>query len=336
MNGRNGPKLTLGALLRDVVAVIAAFAMPGMLSTAAAQYPDKPVRVIMPYAAGGAGDVVLRAVQPGLEKRLGQPIVIDYRTGAGGIIGTREVLNAAPDGYTLLFAPTNNFVINQFLYSNMGFDPLEALAPVTLLCDTPYLIYINNAVPATTFAEFATHARANVGKLNYGSPGAATVPHLSAYMLSEWLGAKMTHVPYKGANPGVQALLANDVQLFVISYGTTGQLVASGKLRALAVAAPSRLPVLPNVPTTKEVGLPEGVILGNWWGIAGPRGLDPAIARRVSDAVRAVLNDEEVQKRYASIGIVPVGNTPAEFSERMRQEAASWKQVVAKTGVRSD
>ena len=301
-----------------------------------AQYPDKPVKLILPYAAGGAGDVLIRHVQPRLEKRLGQPIVIDYRTGAGGIIGTREVVNAPADGYTLLFAPTNNFVINQFLYQKMGFEPLEALAPVTLVCDTPYLLYNNSAVPASTFAEFAAYARANVGKLNYGSPGAATVPHLSGYMLSEWLGANMTHVPYKGANPGVQALLANEVQMFIISFGTAGVHVASGKLRALAVAAPTRLPVLPNVPTTKEVGLPEGVILGNWWGIAGPRGLDPAIATRVSEAVRAVLAEEDIRKRYAEMGAIPVGNSPKEFADRMRSEAGSWKEIIAKTGAKAD
>ncbi len=300
------------------------------------QYPDKPVKLILPYAAGGAGDVLLRIVQPRLEKRLGQPIVIDYRTGAGGIIGTREVVNAAPDGYTLLFAPTNNFVINQFLYAKMGFEPLQALAPVTLVCDTPYLIYASGAVPASTFAEFAAYTKANAGRLNYGSPGAATVPHLSGYMLSEWLGANMTHVPYKGANPGVQALLANEVQMFIISFGTAGAHVASGKLKAFAVAAPMRLPVLPNVPTTKEVGLPDGVILGNWWGIAGPRGLDPAIASRVSEAVRAVLAEDDVRKRYAEMGAIPVGNSSAEFADRMRSEAASWKAIIEKTGAKAD
>ncbi|MFM9886532.1 MAG: Bug family tripartite tricarboxylate transporter substrate binding protein [Burkholderiales bacterium] len=317
-------KLMAGVLLTCVV------------GTALAQYPDKPVKLILPYAAGGAGDVLIRMVQPKLEKRLGQPVVIDYRTGAGGIIGTREVVNAPADGYTLLFAPTNNFVINQFLYAKMGFEPLEALAPVTLVCDTPYLIYANGSLPAATFAELVTYTRANVGKLNYGSPGAATVPHLSGYMLSEWLGANMTHVPYKGANPGVQALLANEVQLFIISFGTAGVHVASGKLRALAVAAPTRLPVLPNVPTTKEVGLPEGVILGNWWGIAGPRGMDPAIASRVSEAVRAVLAEDDVRKRYAEMGAIPVGNSPAEFGDRMRGEAAIWKGIIAKTGARAD
>jgi tripartite-type tricarboxylate transporter receptor subunit TctC len=307
-----------------------------VVGMAVAQYPDKPVKIILPYAAGGAGDVLLRTVQPKLEKRLGQSIVIDYRTGAGGIIGTREVVNAPADGYTLLFAPTNNFVINQFLYAKMGFEPLQALAPITMLADTPYLIYASSAVPASTFAEFAAYTRANVGKLNYGSPGAATVPHLSAYMLSEWLGANMTHVPYKGANPGVQALLANEVQMFVISFGTAGVHVASGKLKAFAVAAPTRLAVLPNVPTTKEAGLPDGVILGNWWAIAGPRGMDPAIAARLSEAIRAVLAEDDVRKRYAEMGAIPVGNAPAEFAARMQIEAASWKEIVAKTGARAD
>lgn len=304
--------------------------------TAWAQFPDKPVRLILPYAAGGAGDVIVRAAQPGIEKRLGQPLVIDYRTGAAGIIGTREVVNASPDGYTLLFAPTNNFVINQFLFAKMGFDPLQALAPVTLLADTPYLIYVNNAVPSATLAEFAAYAKANAGKLNYGSPGAATVPHLSAYMLSEWMGANMTHVPYKGANPGVQALLANDVQMFIISFGTAGPHVKAGKLKALAVAADARLPVLPNVPTTKEAGLPDGVILGNWWGIAGPRGMDAAVAKRVHEAVAGALADADLRKRFSELGAIPVGNSPAQFADRMQAEAAGWKAIVERSGAKAD
>lgn len=318
--------------MRIVLAVLLATSM----GLAFAQYPDKPVKFILPYAAGGAGDTLIRTLQPKLEKRLGQSVVIDYRTGAGGIIGAREVVNAPADGYTLLVAPTNNFVINQYLYAKMGFDPLRALSPITLVADTPYLIYASGAVPATTFAEFAAYARANVGKLNYGSPGAATVPHLSAFMLSEWLGANMTHVPYKGANPGVQALLANEVQMFVISFGTTGAYVTSGKLKAFAVAAPTRLAALPNVPTTREAGLPYGVILGNWWGIAGPRGLDPVIATRLADAVRAVLAEDDVRKRYAEMGALPVGNSPAEFGDRMRSEAGSWKVIVEKSGAKAD
>ena len=210
-------------------------------TTASAAYPERPIRIIMPFAAGGAGDLIIRTLLPGMEKQLGKPVIVEYKLGAGGNIGTLEVVKSAPDGYTLLLGPTNNFVINQFLYSNLGFDPLQALAPVTILADTPYIVFINAAVPAGNFGEFSNYARANAGKLNYGSPGNATVPHLSAYMLSEALGWKMTHVPYRGVQPAVTALLAKDVQFLIVSYGITGPLVTAGKLRALAVAGRRRI-----------------------------------------------------------------------------------------------
>ncbi len=315
---------------------IAFIAAAALAPWAFAAYPEKPIKIILPYAAGGAGDVLIRTVQAPLEKQLGQQVIIDYRPGAGGNIGTREVMNAAADGYTLLLGPTNQFVINQFLYTNLGYDPLQALAPVTLIAETPYIVFVNSSVPATSFRQFADFVRANPGKLNYGSPGNATVPHLSAYMLSETLGAQMTHVPYKGAQPGVQALLANDVQLFIISYGITGAHVASGRLRPLAVAAPKRISVLPDVPTTSELGLAPDVILSNWWGIAAPRRIEPEIAQRLSQAVRAVLADPQVLKRLSEQGSIPVGNSPAEFAERMTEEARAWKRIVEKSGAKVD
>ncbi|TAK81684.1 MAG: tripartite tricarboxylate transporter substrate binding protein [Betaproteobacteria bacterium] len=300
---------------------------------AVAAYPDRPIKIVLPYSAGGIGDLLLRAVQPELEKQLGQNLIIEYRTGAAGNIGTSEVVNAAPDGYTLLYAPTNNFVINQFLFSNLGYDPLQALAPISLLAETPYFIFINSQVPATNFKEFTAYARAHPGKLNYGSPGSGTVPHLSAFMLSEALGAHMVHVPYRGAQPGVQALLTNDVQMFIISYGLTGPLLAAGKLRALAVAASHRFPALPDVPTTAEVGLAPDVILGNWWAIAAPKGTDPAILRRWSEAIAIALRDPGVQKRYAQAGAVPAPTTPAECAQRIASDARGWKAIVEKSGV---
>jgi tripartite-type tricarboxylate transporter receptor subunit TctC len=323
-------------MLKNLLHACAAACLALFAAGAFAEYPEKPVKIILPYAPGGAGDMLIRSVQGGLEKQLGQSVIIDYRTGAAGNIGAREVVNAAPDGYTLLLGPTNNFVINQHLFANLGYDPLQALAPVTLLADTPYLVFINSTVPAASFAQFASYARANPGKLNYGSPGNATVPHLSAFMLSETLGAHMTHIPYRGAQPGVQALLANDVQMFIISYSITGPLVASGRLRALAVAAPQRLKALPEVPTTAEVGLAPDVLLGNWWGIAAPKGTDPAILRRLSQSIRVVLGDADVQRRYNDQGAVAGGVSPAEFSERMAREAAAWKSIVEKSGAKVD
>ena len=306
-------------------------------ASACAQYPEKPVRIVMPFSAGGAGDFIIRAVQAGMEKRLGKPVVSEDKLGAAGNIGVGEVVKSAPDGYTLLFGPTNSFVINQFLFRKLGFDPLEALVPVTVLAETPLIVFINGSVPASNFAEFSNYARVNGAKLNYGSAGNATITHLSAYMLSEATGWKMTHVPYKGSQPATTALVANDVQLFINSYGGTGaSFLATGKVRALAVGAPQRLKILPNVPTTAEVGIPESVIQANWWGIGAPRGADPAIVNRLSQDFRVALADPDVQKKYADAGIVPIGNSPAQFAEQVRKEARVWKAIVEKSGVKAD
>ncbi|MFM9970317.1 MAG: Bug family tripartite tricarboxylate transporter substrate binding protein [Burkholderiales bacterium] len=301
-----------------------------------AAYPEKPIRIILPYTAAGTGDFLIRAVQPGLQQQLGKPVIIDYRPGASGNIGTQEVIKSAPDGYTLLLGPTNNFVINQFLYRNMGFDPLQALAPIAMLADTPALILTNAANPARTFGEFSAYARANAGKLNYGSTGNASVAHLSGYRLSDAIGADMTHVPYNGTAPIVQALLANNVQMIIVSYGSTGPLIAAGKLRALAVASSERLKVLAAVPTTAEAGITPGLIPSGWWGIATVRGVDEAIILQLNRELRAVLATAELQKKYQDQGMNPVSISPAEFAERMAIEARGWRTVIDKSGARPD
>jgi tripartite-type tricarboxylate transporter receptor subunit TctC len=269
-----------------------------------------------------------------MEKRLGQSLVLDFRTGGAGLIGVREVVKAAPDGYTLVFGPTNNFVIDQHLHKALGYDPLQALVPVTVVADTPYLLVISAATPATSYAEFAAYARANRGKLNYASPGPATVPHLSGFMLSEALGAEMTHVAFRGNSPAIVALLGGDVQMIVHSYGSIAPLFGARKLRALAVAASERLKVMPDVPTTAEAGIPDGVLLSNWWALAAPRGTDAENVNRLAREVRATLAEPEVQKRYVEQGWIAGGGAPAEVAERFRREAAAWKAIVERTGVR--
>ena len=316
--------------------VIAVMLVAGLIPRANAEYPEKPIRIMLPYPPGGGGDVVIRTLQPAFEKRLGQTIVVDYRPGAAGNIGMMEVVKAAPDGYTLVVGPTNNFVINQFLFRDMGFDPLTAFAPVTMLVENPYLVTISSAVPATTFAQFAAYARANPGKLNFGSPGNATVPHLSGLMFSDYLGARMVHVPYRGAQPGLLALVTNDVQMFIASYGIVAAHLASGKVRALAVSGDSRLKTLPNVPTTAEAGIPAGIIFSNWWALAAPRGTDPAIVTRLSQEFRAAAADAETQRKFLEQGAIAINNTPAEFAERMRVEAQAWKAIIVKTGAKLD
>jgi tripartite-type tricarboxylate transporter receptor subunit TctC len=301
---------------------------------AAAAYPEKPIRVVLPYAPGGSGDLIFRSIQPGLEKRLGQSLVLDFRTGGAGLIGVREVVKSAPDGYTFVFGPTNNFVIDQHLHKALGYDPLQALAPVTIVADTPYLLVISAATPTTSYAEFAAYARANRGKLNYASPGPATVPHLSGFMLNEALGAQMTHIAFRGNAPAIVALLGGEVQMIVHSYGSIAPLFAAGKLRALAVAADERLKVMPGVPTTAQAGIPDGILLSNWWALGAPRGTDAEIVRRLAREVRATLAEPDVQKRYVEQGWIAGGAAPAEVAERMRREAAAWKAIVERTGVK--
>lgn len=302
---------------------------------ALAQYPDKPVRIVVPYVGGAMGDVVSRLLADEMRPKLGQPVLIDNRPGAGGNIGTAAVAGAEPDGYTLVVGATNNFVINQFLYRGMGFDPLEKLAPVTILVDVPSVIFSPAQVPAKTFAEFAQWAKANKGRVNFGSPGAGTTPHLSAALISKTRELGMTHIPYKGASQVVTALLANEVQFYMGGAGLGAQHVKAGKLHALAVSNDRRVAALPDTPTFKEVGLGD-IKASNYWAVAVPQGTPNDVVQRLYQAFRAALTAPSAQERFAKLGVVPVGTTPAETAQRWREEAEYWGKAVKEMAVRID
>lgn len=304
-------------------------------TTVGAQWPDRPVRIIVPYVSGAMGDTVSRLLAEDLRVKFGQPVLIDNRPGAGGNIGTAAVVQAAPDGYTVLVGATNNFVINQYLYAGMGFDPLEALAPVTILVDVPSVIFLNGQVPARDLKSFVDYARANRGKLNFGSPGAGTTPHLSAAHINKTRELGMTHVPYKGASQAVAALLANDVQLYMGGAGLAAQHVKSGKLHAIAVSNARRLESFPEIPTFDEVGLGD-VRASNFWAAAVPKGTPPEIAQRLYEAFSHVLSASATQERLRQLGVSAVGTPPAETARRFRDEAAYWQKAVKDMGVRID
>ena len=310
-------------------------AMAGGATDAAAAWPETPIRVIIPYSPGSAGDIAFRKLTPALTKSLGQPVIVDYKAGAGGNIGAAEVARAKPDGYTLLLGATNNFVINQFLYKNMGFDPLVDLVPIARVAEVPSILFINSSVPAHTFSEFASFAKAHPGQLNYGSPGSGTAPHLSAYALSAAIGASMTHVPYKGAQPGVTGLLANDVQMFLVGYGVAGAQVASGRIRALAVASKQRLSAMPDVPTMAESGAPD-VVLSNWWGLAAPRGTPPQIVKRLADEVRSAAHQPGMVADMAAQGFLMKDDSPETFASELKTEAQAWQRIVQESKVTLD
>lgn len=308
------------------------FAALGVASSAQAEYPQRPITVIVPYRAGGAGDAVLRILSRSMEAALGQTLILVSRPGASGNLGAQSVVNAAPDGYTLLLGATGNFVINQFLFPDMKFDPLTALVPITIVAKVPAVFYTNPSVPARNLAEFIAYARANPGKLNYGSPGIGTTPHLAVEQLARIAGLDMVHVPFQGAAHGVQALLRNDIQLYVGGVVLAKGEVEAGKLRALAVSSPHRLAALPDVPTLQESGI-KNFDPSNWWMLAAPKDTDQAVVARLYDAVVKALANKQIQERFEQMGLVPGGQPPSEVASRIPAEAKVWRDVIVKARV---
>jgi tripartite-type tricarboxylate transporter receptor subunit TctC len=293
----------------------------------AQQWPAKPIHVVVPNTAGSVGEVILRALAPQVEAKLGQRFLVDNRPGAAGNIGTAEVARAAPDGYTLLLAPTANYAVNRHLFRDLGFDPLAALEPVAMLAEAPLLAVVNAEVPARSLQELAAYVRANPGKLNYGAPGTGSPSHLTGALFSQMTGNAMVYVPYKGIAPMVQALLANDIQVTFPTLTTVLGALKSGRIRVLAVMARERLPELRDVPTTVEAGFPD-LVFGNWWVLAAPRGTDAQIVERLAAEVRAALADPAVRKRIRDAGHVPTGLSRAETAAFLRSESARYKAIV--------
>jgi tripartite-type tricarboxylate transporter receptor subunit TctC len=309
--------------------VLASLALIACLSPAiAAEYPERPVTVVVPYAAGGAGDVLIRLLQPIIERELKQPLVIDARPGGGGTIGAQAVAKAAPDGYTLMLGAANNFAINQFMFPQIKFDPLAEFALITKVADVPAVLFINPTVPAKTLGEFIAYAKANPGKLSYASPSVGTTPHLAVERLKQLTGIEMVHVPYRGAPPAMQALIANDVQLYLVGWSIGRSQVESGRVRALAVASEKRVPSIP-LPTAIESGVPN-FVTSNWWGLAAPRATPQPVQDRIYRAMVAALADPGIAKRLDELGYVPRGEPSRTFRDEVDAEAKVWAETISR------
>ena len=297
-------------------------------------YPSKPIRLVIPYGPGSLADVVPRLIQPALEQKLGQRIVIEHRPGAGGNVGTQAVVSAPSDGYTLVMTATNNLVINQFVFRDMKFDPLADLAPVSLIAEVPLILQVHPAVPASSLREFVEHARANPGKLNYGSPSTGTIPHLAMEIFARAADVKLTHVPFKGGAPAVNALLANDIQALLIGYASTAGQVRGAQVRPIAVASSTRLQALPSVPTFAEAGFPDlaAAVPSNWWGMAAPKGTPSAVVQRLAREIRDALQTPETRAKYHDLGLTPVGSTPEEFAAGLPEQAKKWEAILRVLG----
>ncbi|MBV9632010.1 MAG: tripartite tricarboxylate transporter substrate binding protein [Xanthobacteraceae bacterium] len=317
-------------LSRRQVLIASAFAP---LAAHAARYPDRPIRVIVPYTAGGLAETIMRMLAVSMEARLGQKLVIEAKPGAAGNIGTQEVARADPDGYEILVAATNNFVINQFLLK-MSFDPLTALAPIAKVADVPLVLFSNPSVPARTLPEFIAYARAHPSELNYGTPSVGTVNHLLIERLKQTTGIALTHVPYKGSPEALLALLKNDIQLFPIGLSVGLGHLREGKLTALAVAASQRLRMIPGIPTMSEAGFPGTA--SNWWGMAGPAGTPDDVADTLHKAVAEALTTQPVQARFLEMGMLAPEITRQQFAASLKAEAAMWSETIARGNIKID
>lgn len=284
--------------------------------------------MIVPFAAGGVGEAAIRVLAPRMEHKLGQKIVVEPKPGGAGNLGAREVARAETDGYTVLVAAAGNFVINQFL-TKMPFDPLTALTPVAKIAEIPIVFCSNPQVPVQSLAEFVAYARAQRGKLNYGSPGNGSINNLVVENLKHVTGIEITHIPYRGSPPATLAALANEIQLYAIGLAAVASHLKDGKLTALAVTTKSRLPMLPEVPTVVEAGFPS-LAISNWWAMAVPARSPEPVVGLLNQAVVEALNDATVVEQFATLGMNVPTQTREQFIASLGPEAEMWSQVIAR------
>lgn len=326
------PSPGTGAGRRALLALGAATLLAFSASGHAQEWPTKPIKLVISWPAGGGGDTVARMVAAGLSKNLGQPVVVDNRPGAGGKIGTLSVVRAQPDGYTLLFAAPSELSVAGATVRAMPYDPLKDLQPVTQIMTGPYILAANPGFPPNTLAELIAYAKANPGKVNYSSFGNNTLNHLYGEHLNAVAGIRTTHVPYKGSAPAMADLVAGQVHYMFDNAASILPLVKAGKLKAIAVMAPQRLPDAGSLPTIAESGLPD-FGTGTWLGVLAPANTPPAIVNKLSKELSAVLHTPDMVRQFEERHIRPVGNSPEEFGRLIQSELTRWQAVVQKAGL---
>ncbi|MCE2948686.1 MAG: tripartite tricarboxylate transporter substrate binding protein [bacterium] len=331
---QSGPALRLsarGALRGPVPALLLASLACGSVS--AAEFPAKPIRMVIPFAPGGSNDIVGRMVGQQLQERLGQPVIIDNRAGAGGVLGTEMVARAPGDGYTLLIVSVAH-AFNPALYK-LSYDSIKAFAPVAMVGSGPNVMVINPQLPVNSVKELIAYARANPGKLNLASAGIGSFQHLSGELFTRMAKIEMTHVPFKGGGPAMTDVIAGQSQVTIGSLIQMQGHIRSGRLKPLAVGSLKRNPTLPDLPSINEAGLP-GYEAINWWGVVGPAALPQPVIARVNKEVNASLASPDMLKRLEGEGAVATPGTPAEFGKVIVAETARWGKVVREAGIKAE
>ena len=312
-------KITRRALLAATLATPAVAQAPWV--------PTRPIRFVVPFPAGGATDVVARVLAERLQDSLGQPVVVENRTGAGGNIGVENVVRSAPDGTTLLMGTTGTLTVNPHLYANLGFDPLRDLAAVSMAFTTDHVLVVNPAVPAQTAQDFLALVRARPGALSYGSAGSGSSTHTVPELFKLAARVDIAHVPYRGSAPALNDLVAGTVQVMLDQIPSAIGQIQAGRVRALAVTGARRSPLLPDVPTLAEIGLPEAQAT-SWGAVMAPGGTPAPIVLRVNAAIRDALAQTTVRERLAAAGADGVSSSPDDLATLLREESAKWARVV--------
>ena len=307
-----------------------------MTTAAIAQgYPDKPVRVVVPFPPGGAADIVARQVAQGLGASFGTQFIVDNRAGAGGAIGAEIVARAQPDGHMLLFASSSAISIGPHISTKLPYDALRDFTPVALIAFAPNVLVVHPSLPAKTVKDLIAIAKAKPGALNFASNGSGTLSHLTGELFMQRAGIKMVHVPYKGAAPAVVDILAGNVTVLFAAYPSVSAQVKGGRLRALAVTSAKRAGVAPELPTIAESALP-GFESSQWWGLYGPAGMPSPIESRLNAETNKVLKTEDVRKRLAADGAEAAGGTPADLAAFHKTDFEKWARVVKAAGVKPE
>lgn len=316
-------------------AALSLLACASLLATAGAgraEYPERPIHLLLPFPAGGAVDIVTRVMAAKMSEDLGKVFIIENKSGAGGIVATDAVAKSTPDGYTLLIT-TPNHTINAALQPKLPYDTEKDVLPVSVLAEVPEVLVSNPAAPFKTFPEFVAYAKANPGKLDYASAGIGTLPHLSMELLLQQVGIKVTHIPYRGAAPAMTDLLSNVVQLKLDTYATSNPQVEAGKLNMIAIASTHRSKLMPNIPTIAELGLPgyEGIL---WIGMMAPAGTPQAIIDKLAAASAKAARDPAVIERLTRDGVDLVGGTPAEMQALIARELPQWRDLAKAANIK--
>ena len=319
---------------RVFAAMFAPFALCAAVAQAQ-QYPAKPIRLLIGFAPGGGTDVASRVLTHHLTEKFGQPIVIDYRPGAGGTVGNALAAKATPDGYTWLMTATGPHVIAPSYYRSLPYDPFRDYTAMAMVSISPYLLVVNSSIDVKTVPDLVAWLRKRATPATYSTAGAGTPSHLSAELFKMMLKVDMTHVPYKGAAPALMDIIGGQVQLGFSDIIISSAHISSGRIRALATSGSTRTPLAPELPTVAESGLPgfEALV---WYGLVGPKGMPDAVVRLVNGEVSRLLRLPEVRDRYATLGATPTPGTPGEFSAQIQRDFEKWAKVMRAGGIRQE